>query len=189
METMLTNGAKKWTFGRWTRRSVWEGYKVSRNFLSYASLSNVCWARTETNWSQRRMTISAGWVEWFTKTYKRATCGGRELTGPRLKNFLKPYWTTDIGCGWHSSYRNIFTRQSLCYVKLILYDNQIQQFEVGHSPRRLFISYCLKLTPAKFFPRAIIKQEHWMPYWELCFPCDIHYDYILKLETIKVLLL
>ena len=26
--------------------------------------------------------------------------------------------------------------------------------------------------------------EHWMNFWELCFPCDIEYDFILKLESI-----
>ena len=25
---------------------------------------------------------------------------------------------------------------------------------------------------------------HWMNFWELCFPCDIEYDFILKLENI-----
>lgn len=29
------------------------------------------------------------------------------------------------------------------------------------------------------------KNEHWENYWSLCYPCDIDYDYILKLETIE----
>lgn len=34
-------------------------------------------------------------------------------------------------------------------------------------------------------PNAIPKNNHWATYSSLCFPCDIQYDYILKLETIE----
>jgi len=32
---------------------------------------------------------------------------------------------------------------------------------------------------------TIPKNEHWETYWSLCYPCDIDYDYILKLDTIE----
>ena len=30
----------------------------------------------------------------------------------------------------------------------------------------------------------MIQNAHWMTYWQLCFPCDIKYDFVLKLESI-----
>jgi len=39
------------------------------------------------------------------------------------------------------------------------------------------------------FLRFIVKEkyfdEHWTPYYRVCDPCAIHYDYILKFETLK----
>ena len=34
-------------------------------------------------------------------------------------------------------------------------------------------------------PNSIPENEHWATYWRACFPCDIQYDFILKLETIQ----
>ena len=34
-------------------------------------------------------------------------------------------------------------------------------------------------------PNSIPENDHWGTYWRACFPCDIQYDYILKLETIE----
>ena len=34
-------------------------------------------------------------------------------------------------------------------------------------------------------PTVIPKNEHWERYESLCFPCDIEYDYLLKLDTIE----
>ena len=33
--------------------------------------------------------------------------------------------------------------------------------------------------------KSLPVNEHWMNFWELCFPCDIEYDFILKLESIS----
>nr|XP_045584797.1 carbohydrate sulfotransferase 11-like [Procambarus clarkii] len=40
-----------------------------------------------------------------------------------------------------------------------------------------FVSYILSLPKTSF-------DEHWRPYQQLCFPCDIHYDVIGKYETL-----
>ena len=32
---------------------------------------------------------------------------------------------------------------------------------------------------------SIEENGHWATYWKTCFPCDIQYDYVLKLETIE----
>ena len=34
-------------------------------------------------------------------------------------------------------------------------------------------------------PKSIDQNIHWEPYWSACYPCDIQYDYVLKLETIE----
>ena len=34
-------------------------------------------------------------------------------------------------------------------------------------------------------PSSIPRNEHWEPYWSLCYPCDIDYDYMLKLDSIE----
>ena len=34
-------------------------------------------------------------------------------------------------------------------------------------------------------PVSVQRNEHWENFWSLCYPCDIDYDYILKLDTIE----
>ena len=34
-------------------------------------------------------------------------------------------------------------------------------------------------------PVSTPRNEHWENFWSLCYPCDINYDYILKLDTIE----
>ena len=34
-------------------------------------------------------------------------------------------------------------------------------------------------------PTVVPKNEHWERYHSLCYPCDIDYDYLLKLDTIE----
>ena len=38
---------------------------------------------------------------------------------------------------------------------------------------------------ANHYPETREQDIHWEPYWSACYPCDIQYDYILKLETIE----
>ncbi|XP_033209058.1 carbohydrate sulfotransferase 10-like [Belonocnema kinseyi] len=43
----------------------------------------------------------------------------------------------------------------------------------------LFVEFLEFIAKEKYF------DEHWVPYYETCMPCDIKYDYILKLESLN----
>ena len=34
-------------------------------------------------------------------------------------------------------------------------------------------------------PNALVQNNHWQSFGSLCFPCDVKYDYIMKLDTIN----
>lgn len=43
----------------------------------------------------------------------------------------------------------------------------------------LFVEFLEFIAKEKYF------DEHWIPYTEICLPCDIKYNYILKFETFE----
>ena len=42
-----------------------------------------------------------------------------------------------------------------------------------------FVEFLEFISKERYF------DEHWVPYYETCMPCDIKYDYILKFETLE----
>lgn len=65
-----------------------------------------------------------------------------------------------------------------------VYSRQEREKRSSTSPASFgeFLRHVVDKNPTS---PIIPKNEHWENYWSLCYPCDIDYDYILKLETIE----
>ncbi|CAG5076804.1 Oidioi.mRNA.OKI2018_I69.PAR.g8551.t1.cds [Oikopleura dioica] len=63
-----------------------------------------------------------------------------------------------------------------------IYNRTSEQSSSTPATFEEFLRHVIDKDPT--FP-PIPKNEHWENYWSICYPCDIDYDYILKLETIE----
>lgn len=86
-----------------------------------------------------------------------------------------------------SAYEDKFFKQGSSPVTFQLYNKKIQRKVIGSVPKKFrksrvvtfeqFAKYLTMTDPSEY-------DSHWARYHDLCSPCDIHYDYIAKLETL-----
>ena len=84
-----------------------------------------------------------------------------------------------------SAYSNKFVEEgyySKAFAKHILKEFADRVTYDSHGIMRISLNQFLFLI-SKYYYRGFL-DRHWQSYYDLCHPCDVHYDKIIKLETL-----
>lgn len=101
----------------------------------------------------------------------------------RVKNYYKFVFVRDPFERLISAYRNKFLRPASNYFaylnKKLVSKYRTNLTETGGVTFTEFVSYLLDQE------RKVPMNGHWQPFYELCFPCQITYDYVGKLTRFR----